>query len=501
MAAFLTVLVLAMAGLAGPAGGAEDDHADTARKAKDASNWAELESAATEWRAADAESAPALAYLALAQAHLQKFDECAASLQRLEALGRSVDGSLRGYGGVPMSDVVNALYSHCWANWSPDFNRKCWSHVYDAFPDSPSALVPAARLLMSALALDDPPEVERFETYFDARLERESQAKRSLGNPKTRYYYAQAYVRAGVGGDKAMRLARESYEAAWASAVRQHGYESETDEGHDPGKLERVHLSTDDEYNVLALAAVLSRAYEPDTNPLAAEEAAPSVTFDDVTDEVGLGDVRAGRVAVGDFDEDGDPDLCFSGRLFRNDKGRRFVEVDAQAGGISQRGSSALFGDYDNDGDLDVLLPSAPHPRLWRNSGKRGRYAFEDVTQEAGLAAIRITAPPEGAAWVDAQVEYLTGNRAVFDAAMDGIPGVHSLPLASTYLAWVDFSGTGMAFEEIERRILKDARIAPSNGPGFGAGGESFMRFNLAAPRARIKEACARLTEAFSDLQ
>ena len=118
-----------------------------------------------------------------------------------------------------------------------------------------------------------------------------------------------------------------------------------------------------------------------------------------------------------------------------------------------------------------------------------------------GLVMIQAAYSPEGAAWVDAQVEYLTGNRAVFDAAMDGIPGVHSLPLASTYLAWVDFSGTGMSFEEIERRILKDARIAPSNGPGFGAGGESFMRFNLAAPRARIKEACARLTEAFSDLQ
>ncbi len=413
MAALITVLLFALAG------NAADDHADAARKAKDASNWAELESVATAWSLADAENPPALAYLALAQAQLKKFDACAASLQKIETLGRSVDSSLRGYGGVPMTDVVNALYSHCWANWSPEFNRECWSPVFDAFPESPSALVPAARLLMSALALEDPAGIERFEAYFDARIEREDQAKRNLGTPKTRYYYAQAYVRAGVGGEKTMRLASESYEAAWASAVRQHRYEGETDEGHDLAKLEQVHLSTDDEYNVLALAAVLSRAYEADTNPLAAEEAAPSVTFDDVTDEVGLGGVRAGRVAVGDFDEDGDPDLCFSGRLFRNDKGKRFVEVDAKAGGIAQRGSSALFGDYDNDGDLDVLLPAGPHPRLWRNTGKRGRYAFEDVTKEAGLDAIKITAPPEGAAWVDVDGDgWLDMYLAAYEAPM-----------------------------------------------------------------------------------
>ncbi|MBW4709258.1 PatB family C-S lyase [Roseobacter sp. YSTF-M11] len=121
----------------------------------------------------------------------------------------------------------------------------------------------------------------------------------------------------------------------------------------------------------------------------------------------------------------------------------------------------------------------------------------------AGLSLLMITAAysPAGAEWVDAQVAYLEGNCALFDAAMAAIPGVHSLPLKSTYLAWVDFAGTGMSYEEISRRVLKDARIAPSAGPEFGAGGETFLRFNLAAPRARIQDACDRLAAAFSDLQ
>ena len=75
------------------------------------------------------------------------------------------------------------------------------------------------------------------------------------------------------------------------------------------------------------------------------------------------------------------------------------------------------------------------------------------------------------------------------------------MPLESTYLAWVDFSGTGMAPAEFQDRVEKSAAIAANHGATFGTGGESFMRFNLATPRARVEEACERLTKAFSDLQ
>ncbi len=121
----------------------------------------------------------------------------------------------------------------------------------------------------------------------------------------------------------------------------------------------------------------------------------------------------------------------------------------------------------------------------------------------SALSLMMITAAysAEGAAWVDAQIDHLAGNRAVFDAAVNAIPGVRSLPLQSTYLAWVDFSGTGMSFQEFDRRIRETARIAPSAGPGFGIGGESFERFNLAMSRAQIVEAGERLKAAFADLQ
>ncbi|WP_371038194.1 MalY/PatB family protein [Rhodosalinus sp. FB01] len=118
-----------------------------------------------------------------------------------------------------------------------------------------------------------------------------------------------------------------------------------------------------------------------------------------------------------------------------------------------------------------------------------------------GLHMATAAYSPEGAAWVNALMAYLDGNRRIFDAGIAEIPGLSSMPLEATYLSWVDFSGTGMPGEEITARVEKDARIAANHGPTFGKGGESWLRFNIATPRARVEEAVSRLRSAFADLQ
>ena len=82
----------------------------------------------------------------------------------------------------------------------------------------------------------------------------------------------------------------------------------------------------------------------------------------------------------------------------------------------------------------------------------------------------------ENADWLDELVAYLDSNRRMFDERINALPGLRSIPLEATYLAWVDFSGTGMSPEEITRRIQTDARIAANHGPTFGPGGETFLR-------------------------
>ena len=145
----------------------------------------------------------------------------------------------------------------------------------------------------------------------------------------------------------------------------------------------------------------------------------------------------------------------------------------------------------------NVIIPDA---------GLRKRFAARMAAlglspNSFGLNMAEAAYSPEGAAWVDALCAYLDGNRRLFDDGVNAIPGVASMPLEATYLAWVDFAGTGMTAGEVTARVARDARIAANHGPSFGTGGESFLRFNIATPRARVAEAVARLQAAFADLQ
>jgi len=148
--------------------------------------------------------------------------------------------------------------------------------------------------------------------------------------------------------------------------------------------------------------------------------------FVDVTAAAGAGHRGWGQgVAVGDIDNDGDPDLFLTAYgpdvLYRNDGGR-FTDVTAAAGvaGGDAWGTAAAFFDMENDGDLDLYvgnymdgdprrvprrgseaarsvhctyrgipvfcgpLGRVPQPDvLYRNDG-RGK--FTDVTRQAGMA-------------------------------------------------------------------------------------------------------------------
>jgi Tfp pilus assembly protein PilF len=97
--------------------------------------------------------------------------------------------------------------------------------------------------------------------------------------------------------------------------------------------------------------------------------------------------------AVGDYDNDGLPDLALAMEdrvlLFHNLGGEKFEDVTETAGiKLRNRPTSLLWVDYDHDGDLDLFVTGAASngagPNiLWRNNGNK---TFTDWTQEAGLA-------------------------------------------------------------------------------------------------------------------
>jgi enediyne biosynthesis protein E4 len=139
-------------------------------------------------------------------------------------------------------------------------------------------------------------------------------------------------------------------------------------------------------------------------------------TFRDVTTMAGVGGQGYGMgCAIGDYDNDGDPDLLVTGLvrtiLYRNRGDGTFEDVTASAGVVTDRWTTAAgFADLDGDGDLDLVLITYVEIRQDDSlecrdySGRRihctpGRYAalpdlfyrnngngtFSEVSQTAGF--------------------------------------------------------------------------------------------------------------------
>ncbi|MBL4845250.1 MAG: CRTAC1 family protein [Planctomycetes bacterium] len=92
--------------------------------------------------------------------------------------------------------------------------------------------------------------------------------------------------------------------------------------------------------------------------------------------------LRGTRVAMGDVDLDGDPDVLISGRLLLND-GNGTFRLAPQLG-CNRSCRAAIFLDYDQDGDLDVFT-SGPDRLLRNDLGTDGKPHFRDVSAEVGI--------------------------------------------------------------------------------------------------------------------
>jgi len=111
-------------------------------------------------------------------------------------------------------------------------------------------------------------------------------------------------------------------------------------------------------------------------------------TFTDVTDKAGVG--GAGHygqgVAVGDFDNDGYPDLYVTGYgsaiLYHNNGDGTFTDVTAKTGVADEGGWSTSAGwfDYDKDGYLDLVVTNyiewSPKNNIWCGERRPGYRSY-----------------------------------------------------------------------------------------------------------------------------
>lgn len=135
----------------------------------------------------------------------------------------------------------------------------------------------------------------------------------------------------------------------------------------------------------------------------------------------------AGGVAVFDYNKDGRPDIFFtnganietlkkdsprfSNRLFRNDGNGSFTDVTQEAG-LAGTGYdiAAAVGDYDNDGHPDLFVGGVHGRTLYHNNGDG---TFSNVTAKAGLD--RVIDPQYGPLWMAAAAWVDVNNDGLLD--------------------------------------------------------------------------------------
>lgn len=108
----------------------------------------------------------------------------------------------------------------------------------------------------------------------------------------------------------------------------------------------------------------------------------------------------------------------------------------------------------------------------------------------------------KGDVWFDALLKYIKGNIDYIDKFIrKNLEGVKLVPMEATYLAWLDFNGTGLSSEQVDSLVLRKAKLWLNSGTKFGKTGAGFQRLNLACPRSTLAEALNRLKVALDSIK
>lgn len=132
------------------------------------------------------------------------------------------------------------------------------------------------------------------------------------------------------------------------------------------------------------------------------------------------------------------------------------------------------------------------------------RAAFRKQTAAAGYSQPNVmglaaceAAYGKGGEWYEAMRRYVEDNLSfVKEYVRSKLPGVTMAEHEGTYLVWLDFRGTGLDAEELEKLIICEAKLWLDSGKIFGDSGRGFQRINAACPRAVLEEALNRIRDA-----
>lgn len=117
-------------------------------------------------------------------------------------------------------------------------------------------------------------------------------------------------------------------------------------------------------------------------------------------------------------------------------------------------------------------------------------------TSQLGVMGLVATeaAYSKGEEWYRTMLGYVRDNiDFIRSYVQEKLPGVNMIDLEGTYLVWLDFRDTGLDTDELDRRIIHEAKLWLDSGKIFGTCGNGFQRINAACPRSILEEALERI--------
>ena len=135
------------------------------------------------------------------------------------------------------------------------------------------------------------------------------------------------------------------------------------------------------------------------------------------------------------------------------------------------------------------------------DEGLRDKFQHQvDAAGISQLSALGLVAAQaaylHGDEWYEKMLSYVRGNlEYAKQYVAENMPGVKAIDGEGTYLLWLDFRGLGLSPEELDRRIIYDARLWLDSGRIFGKAGEGFQRINVATKRSVLTQCLERVRD------
>lgn len=115
-----------------------------------------------------------------------------------------------------------------------------------------------------------------------------------------------------------------------------------------------------------------------------------------------------------------------------------------------------------------------------------------------GLTAAE-AAYSNGENWLNEVMEYIEDNYNYLKEFIDEkLPKIKVNSPDGTFLVWLNFSDYDLSNEELEDKLINEAKVRLNQGYSFGSQGSNFVRINIGCQRATLKEALDRIEKTFN---